>query len=83
MKRFFIGILLVAFAAVAFYYSMFWGWASGAGNPPNAEGLKRSSDIAFWISCTSFVGALFLWFYPKRKKERGNQESKSSLHSAS
>jgi len=69
MKRFLIGLLLILFAGVSMYYSMFWGWASGAGSPPNAEGLKRACYIAFWVSCSSFIFALILWFYPKRKKK--------------
>jgi membrane associated rhomboid family serine protease len=48
-------LLLGIVALVAFYFSMFWGWASGAGSPPNHEPLSRLAGIAFWVAAVAFV----------------------------
>lgn len=49
-----IGIgLLVMISLIGGYYSMFWGWASGAGNPPNALALKTYSNVALIVSLCS------------------------------
>ena len=52
--------LLFSLSALALYFSMFWGWASGAGSPPNAEMLYWASRIALAVSGIAFVGAVAL-----------------------
>jgi len=42
------------------YYSLFWGWASGAGSPPNALALKTHSIVALVVSLCSIGTAVVL-----------------------
>ena len=49
---------------VLFYYSLFWGWASGAGNPPNAEQLYRASRLVLWASGACLLAGLAVWLIP-------------------
>jgi len=62
--RVIVTIAFLAIAFVLFYYSLFWGWASGAGNPPNAEQLSRASRLALWASGGSILGAIAVWVIP-------------------
>ena len=52
------GFLLLAF--IAFYYSLFWGWASGTGNIPKPR-LKFASTVALAVSFVSFWVFVGLW----------------------
>ena len=62
--------LLLLISAVAVYYSLFWGWASGTGSvdqPP----LKLASNIALGASFVSFWCSVALWVLPYfRSKKR-------------
>lgn len=66
--------VLLLGALVLFYYSMFWGWASGAGNPPNAEELRVASRLALAGSILSLVLLLCLWLVPLLSKARRNND---------
>jgi hypothetical protein len=61
-------IALIIFSAAAFYYALFWGWASGAGSPPNAHQLERSSNLALAASFLSFWGAVAIWVVPYARR---------------
>ncbi|GAA5479531.1 hypothetical protein Hhel01_03048 [Haloferula helveola] len=43
---------------VALYFSAFWSWASGAGNPPNAELLHRASRVVGVIALLFLTGSV-------------------------
>ena len=52
MKKFIASILLLGLAAVSFYFSLFWGWASGAVSPSDvgwSAWYKNASNMAFGV----------------------------------
>ena len=69
-------IVLLILACAAFYYSLFWGWASGTG-PVDQPRLKFASNVALAVSFVSFWSSVGIWLVPylakKRKKKPGNQ----------
>mgnify|MGYP001327281368 CR=1 FL=1 len=63
------GLLLMT-TVVAFYYSLFWGWASGTG-PVDQSHLKLASNVALGVSFVSFWSSVTLWVVPYfRNKKR-------------
>ena len=70
--------MLVIFSAVAFYFALFWGWASGAG-PVGQPHLKVASEIALVASFTAFWSSVGIWLVPYLLKKRRKSLS-SSLH---
>jgi hypothetical protein len=62
-------VLLGALSFIAFYYSLFWGWASGTGTHDNLA-LKRASNIALAVSFVSFWGAIAVWFFMRSLMRR-------------
>jgi hypothetical protein len=55
--------VLVVLAAVAMYYAMFWGWASGTG-PRSQPSLKMASNMALGLSFVSFSSAIGMYLVP-------------------
>lgn len=67
--------LLLMLAAAAFYYSLFWGWASGTG-PVDQPQLKLASNVALGVSFVCFWASVALWAVPYlKRKKRPNQLS--------
>lgn len=65
-------IVLLILSALAFYYSLFWGWASGTG-PVDQPGFEIASYIALAVSFASFWTSLGIWLVPyllKRRKKK-------------
>ena len=60
-------VLLILLACIPLYFSMFWGWASGAGSPPNASQLKEASNWAFGVTATMVVAAALVTLISHRK----------------
>jgi hypothetical protein len=71
-----ITILLLFLAALAFYYSLFWGWASvtGAGDQPR---LKTASNIALVVSLASIGTSIGIWLVPYLAKKRRISSNKT------
>lgn len=53
-----IAVILSLLGFGALYYSMFWGWASGAGSPPNADALFVASRVAFGIAMVAGLASI-------------------------
>jgi hypothetical protein len=69
-------VILILLAFVAFYYSMYWGWASGTGTPQAVVAkapLKVASNIALAASFVSFWTAVGMWIIPKMRRNRKSQ----------
>lgn len=71
-------VVLGALSFVAFYYSLFWGWASGTGTHHNPA-LKRASNIALAFSFGCFWAAIAAWFFicslMRRKAAEGGTQA--------
>jgi len=61
--------VLLLFSALAFYYSLFWGWASGSG-PVNQPHLKTASNVALAVSFIAFWSSVGIWLVPYLLKRR-------------
>lgn len=61
-------VLLVVLAIVPLYFSMFWGWASGAGSPANAERLKEASNWAIGLALGLVISACVVAIMGHRRK---------------
>lgn len=74
-------IVLLLFACAAFYYSLFWGWASGTG-PVDQPRLKFASNVALAVSFLSFWASVGIWLVPylgkRRKKKSADRVANAS-----
>ncbi len=80
MLKILVTIVLLLIAGASLHYSMFWGWASGAGNPPNAEEMKRASNIALAISGLALAVSISLWIVPRFRRKRMNHFANNSVN---
>ena len=67
-----LSIVLFLLSCVAFYYSLFWGWASGTGTADQPP-LKFASNVALAVSFLSFWISVGIWlvpFFAKRRKKK-------------
>lgn len=73
-------IVLFVLSCLAFYYSLFWGWASGAG--VNQPALKTASNVALVISFLSFWTSVGIWLVSfllsRRKKNSVSKVTQAS-----
>ena len=74
-------IALFLLSCVALYYSLFWGWASGAGSVKQPA-LKVASNVALAVSFLSFWTSVGIWLVPYFVKRR-KKKSVSSVADAS
>ena len=58
------GILLFLQSCAAFYYSLFWGWASSAGSVDQPR-LKLASHVALAVSFVAFWASVGIWLVPR------------------
>ena len=73
-------VVLVLLSFVAFYYSMYWGWASGTGTPQaiiQKVPLKVASNVALVVSFVSFWTAVGMWLIPRMRRNRKSQANQS------
>jgi hypothetical protein len=69
-----ISAIFIVISVMLFYYSMFLGWASGAGIPEQVGYLKKYSNYALLASFISFWLAILIWpFLSKLKNRRTKQ----------
>ena len=76
-----ISIVLFLLACVAFYYSLFWGWASGTG-PVDQPRLKFASNVALAVSFLSFWASVGIWLVPYLLKRRKKKSESSVAHAS-
>jgi uncharacterized membrane protein YwaF len=74
-------ILLFLLSCAAFYYSMFWGWASGAGSVKQPA-LKTASNVALAVSFLSFWASVGIWLVPYFLKRRKKKSGSSAAHAS-
>lgn len=74
-------ILLFLLSCAAFYYSMFWGWASGAGSVKQPA-LKTANNIALAVSFLSFWASVGIWLVPCILKKRRKKSESSVAHAS-
>ncbi|MEI7945297.1 MAG: hypothetical protein WCJ02_01310 [bacterium] len=66
--------VFIVISGMLFYYSMFLGWASGAGIPEQVAYLKKYGNYALLASFISFWLAILLWpILSKLKNRRAKQ----------
>jgi hypothetical protein len=70
MLKLFFTVILVLLSVAAFYYSLFWGWASGTGTVDQPY-LKSASNVALAVSFVAFLASVALWLriFKKRRKQ--------------
>lgn len=74
-------IILFLLACAAFYYSLFWGWASGTG-PVDQPRLKFASNVALAVSFLSFWASVGIWLVPYLLKRRNKKSGSSVAHAS-
>lgn len=69
-----ISAIFIVISGLLFYYSIFLGWASGAGIPEQVGYLKKYSNYALIASFISFWLAILIWpILSKLKNRRAKQ----------
>jgi hypothetical protein len=76
-----LSIIVFLLACVAFYYSLFWGWASGTG-PVDHPRLKFASNVAIAVSFLSFWTSVGIWVVPYLLKKRKKKSESSVAHAS-
>jgi hypothetical protein len=74
-------IVLFLLSCAAFYYSLFWGWASGAGAVDQPR-LKFASNVALAVSFLSFWTSVGIWLVPYFLKKKKKKSGSSVTHAA-
>ena len=74
-----VSIILFLLACAAFYYSLFWGWASGTGHVDQPR-LKVASNVALAVSFLSFWTSVGMWLVPYLLKRRKKKSVSSATH---
>ncbi len=76
-----LSIILFLIACAAFYYSLFWGWASGTG-PVDQPRLKVASNVALVVSFLSFWTSVGIWLVPYLLQRRKKKSESSVAHAS-
>jgi hypothetical protein len=71
--------VFIVISGILLYYSIFWGWASGAGIPEQVGYLKKYSNYALLASFISFWLAILLWPILFKLKSRRAKRSRTDL----